>query len=193
MSAVPARGAAEGSTYDPRVALECFKAPGGPEEIAEGRTIFAEKEKGLFKRNKIYLLLNGEVGLLAGAKPIGAVKAGEIFGELAAISNAPRTATAVAKSACKLIALDDKEFQAALRKQPGFALMLMSVMIRRLRETIQVLEGSGALAPESAAKEAVVFDPKHLAKLLQGLSDEVPVYYDRNKPIMEAGQAGPPM
>ncbi len=190
MSAVPARGAAEGSTYDPRVALEFFKASGRPEEIAEGRTIFAEKEKGLFKRNKIYLLLNGEVGLLAGAKPIGAVKAGEIFGELAAISQAPRSATAVAKTACKLIALDDKEFQAALRRKPAFALMLMSVMIRRLRETIGKLEAAGALSGDAAAKESAAFDPKHLAELLSGFSDEPLVYFDRRKPIMLAGQAG---
>ena len=191
MSTVPARSAADASTYDPRVALEFFKAAGKAEEVAAGTTLFAEKEgKGLFKRSKVYLLLGGEVGLFAGGKTIGSVKPGEIFGELAAISKAPRSATAVAKNACKLIALDDKEFQAALRKKPAFALMLMSVMIRRLRETIRALEAAGALAPETAAKEAVVFDPKHLAKLLQGLSDEVPVYFDRNKPIMEAGQAG---
>src|SRR5258708_27706566 len=190
MSAAPARGAAEGSTYDPRVALEFFKASGRPEEIAEGRTIFAEKEKGLFKRNKIYLLLNGEVGLLAGVKPIGAVKAGEIFGELAAISQAPRTATAVARTPRKLIALDDKEFQAALRRKPAFALMLMSVMIRRLRETIGKLEAAGALSGDAAAKESAAFDPKHLAELVSGFSDEPLVYFDRRKPIMLAGPAG---
>lgn len=190
MSSAAARGAAD-STYDPRVALEFFKAAGKPEKIAQGATIFAEKEeKGLFKRSKVYLLLAGEVSLLAGGKPIGAVKPGEIFGELAAITQAPRSASAVAKSECKVIALGDKEFQAALRKKPGFGLMLMSVMIRRLRETIQTLEATGALAPDAAAKEAAAFDPKHLAELVRGLSDEPVVYFDRGKPIMQAGQTG---
>ena len=184
------RSAAD-AAYDPRVALEFFKAAGKPEKIAQGATIFAEKEaKGLFKRSKVYLLLAGEVALLAGGKQIGAVRPGEIFGELAAVSRAPRSASALARSECKVIALDDKELQAALRKKPGFALMLMSVMIRRLRETVQVLEASGALPPDTAAKEAVAFDAKHLAELVHGLSDDPPVYFDRGKPIMLAGQTG---
>jgi CRP-like cAMP-binding protein len=186
-----ATGGAADVAYDPRVALEFFKAAGKPEKIAQGAVIFAEKEqKRLFKRSKVYLLLAGKVDLLAGAKPIGAVKPGEIFGELAAIAQTPRSATAVAATECKLISLDGKELEAALRKKPGFALMLMSVMIRRLRETIQALESSGALSPDTAAQEAVAFDPKHLAELLRGFSDDPPVYFDRGKPIMLAGQVG---
>jgi len=181
---------AEASIYDPQVALEFFKAAGKPEKVADGRTIFAEKEKSFFSRNKVYLLLSGEVGLLAGKKPIGTVKAGEIFGELAAITDSPRSATAVAKSACEVIALDEREFQAGLRKKPAFALMLMSMMVRRLRETIRALETAGEIAPEALAKESAAFDPKHLAELLKGFSDEPVVYFNSGRPIMQAGQSG---
>ncbi len=185
-----ARGAGE-AAYDPRVALEFFKAAGKPEKIAQGTTIFAEQEKKrLFKRSNMYLLLAGKVDLVAGKKTIGAVKPGEIFGELAAIAQTPRSATAVAATECKVIALDGKELEAALRRTPGFALMLMSVMIRRLRETIQALEASGALSPDGAANEGAAFDPKHLAKLVSGVSDDPPVYFDRGRPIMLAGQPG---
>jgi len=180
----------EGSVYDPQVALEFFKAAGKPEKVADGRTIFAEKEKSFFSRNKVYLLLSGEVGLLAGKKPIGTVKAGEIFGELAAITDSPRSATAVAKSACEVIALDEREFQAGLRKKPAFALMLMSMMVRRLRETIRALEAAGEIAPEALAKEAAAFDPKHLAELLKGFSDEPVAYFNAGRSIMQAGQSG---
>jgi len=181
---------AEASIYDPQVALEFFKAAGKPEKVADGRTIFAEKEKSFFSRNKVYLLLSGEVGLLAGKKPIGTVKAGEIFGELAAITDSPRSATAVAKSACEVIALDEREFQAGLRKKPAFALMLMSMMVRRLRETIRALEAAGEIAPEALAKESAAFDPKHLGELLKGFSDEPVAYFNSGRPIMQAGQSG---
>jgi CRP-like cAMP-binding protein len=176
--------------YDPKVALEFFRAAGKAEKVAEGKTIFAEKEKSFFSRNKVYLLLSGEVSLLAGRKAIGTVNAGEIFGELAAITQSPRSATAVAKGACEVIALDDREFQSGLRKKPAFALMLMSMMVRRLRETIRALQEAGEIAPEAAAKESAALDPKHLGELVKGLSDEPVVYFRQGNPIMQAGQSG---
>src|SRR5258706_428155 len=86
--------------YDPAVALDFFKSAGKPESIEEGAKIFGQKERDipLLRRSKMYLLLKGEVELRTGKKAIGTVKAGEIFGELAGITHAPRTAAAVASS-----------------------------------------------------------------------------------------------
>jgi CRP-like cAMP-binding protein len=99
------------------------------------------------------------VSLLAGNQDIGAVKAGEIFGEMAAIGKAPRSATAVAKTACRVISLDEKQFKKALTKKPGFALMLMSVMVTRLRETLARLKAADALAGDQALEESAVSIP----------------------------------
>src|SRR5262245_14750021 len=99
--------------YIPGVALEFFKAAGKPEKAAAGQTFFTENEKArpyLFMRDKMFLLLEGEVELLAKKKVIGAVKKGQIFGEMASVTHAPRSATAVAKTPCRVIALDDKQF-----------------------------------------------------------------------------------
>ncbi len=181
----------EDGGYDPRAALAFFKSAGKLEKAAKGAKIFAEKDKPsrlLLKPGKMYLLLQGEVGLYAGKREIGAILPGAVFGELAAITQAPRSAGAVAKSDCKLISLDEKQFSAALRKKPGFALMLMSVLVARLRATIAAL---GPDLPESAAlKETAAFDPKHLAELVTGLSEDPLAYYDRGRPIVLAGQAG---
>jgi CRP/FNR family cyclic AMP-dependent transcriptional regulator len=176
--------------YDPRIALEFFKAVGKPEKFAAGETIFSEKEKGVLKKKHIYLVLTGEVALSARKKPLGTVKAGGIFGELAAITGAARTAAATAKTDCKVISLEDKAFQSSLRRKPAFALMLMSVMIARLREAIAALGAAGELGEKAMLKESSAFDPKHVPALVSGLSDEPVVYYDRNKPILQAGQAG---
>jgi CRP-like cAMP-binding protein len=181
----------EDSGYHPKVALEFFKSAGKLEKAPQGTKIFSEKDKPsrlLLKPGKMYLLLQGEVGLYAGKKEIGTIKPGVVFGELAAITQAPRSAGAVAKTDCKLISLDEKQFAQALKKKPGFAIMLMSVMVARLRETIAAL---GDAIPENAAlKETAVFEPKHLAELITGLSDDPVMYYDRGKPIVLAGQAG---
>lgn len=183
---------ARSKVYDPKVALEFFKSGGKAEKITRGSTIFAENEKAqalLFQRDKMYLLLEGEVALHAGRKAIGTVRAGEIFGELAAIAGDKRTATAVASTDCRVIGLDDKEFRKALAKQPSFALILMSMIIGRIRDGIaQLAERSRKL--QTAWKEPVLFDRKQLEALCSSLSDTPPIYFDRNKVIVEEGQTG---
>src|SRR5918999_3355476 len=126
-------------SYEPAAALEFFRAAGEIETIPAGKTIFRENGRGsrvLLQRDKMYLLLKGRVSLLAGSQELRSVKSGEIFGEMAAIANLPRSATAVAKTACRVIALDRAEFTRALAKKPAFALMLMKVMVARLREML---------------------------------------------------------
>ncbi len=174
------------TVYDPAVALAFFKSVGAPENVAEGETIFAENDK----RSRIYLLLKGEVGLVANKKRIGTVKAAEIFGELAVIDGAPRSASAVAVVPCRVIALDEEKFTHALRLQPGFALMLMSTMIHRLRLTISRLQETGALAQDEAWKEGAAFKPQHLRDLARGLTEHSSMHYRQGTEIMAEGQTG---
>jgi CRP/FNR family transcriptional regulator, cyclic AMP receptor protein len=179
--------------YSPAVALEFFKAAGAPEKVAAGHTFFTENQKArplFFMRDKMYLLLDGEVDLLRSKKVIGTVGKGQIFGEMASITHAPRSASAVAKTACKVIALDDKQFREGLLRKPDFALMLMSMMIGRLRETFTALAEQTTLQGDALVKESIVFDAKRLAELAEGLSNDVPVYYDRGKTIVQEGQTG---
>jgi CRP-like cAMP-binding protein len=176
--------------YIPAIARSFFESVGREESVAAGTVFFAENEKAsrmLLKRDKMYLLLEGQVALSAKGKPIGAVKVGDIFGEMAAISDSPRSATAVARSDCRVIALDDKQFVAALQRKPEFALMMLGVLIVRLRGLIARLSGVPASAE---AKESRVFDRKMLAALQAGLGDQALVRYERGKVIMVAGQAG---
>jgi CRP-like cAMP-binding protein len=176
-------------SYDRKVALDFFKSAGKPIDIPKGEVIFQEKDterRLLRQRSKIYLLLDGEVGLLAGLKPIATVKMGDIFGELAAITHAPRSATAVARTDCKVIALDDKQFEKALEQQPAFALMLMSMLIGRLRETIARATATG-LPEGSDLEESAAFDAKRLQELVSGLSNDPPVFYQQGRQIMSEG------
>ena len=187
----PVEAPAKPSIYDPAMAMEFFGSAGKPETIAQGTTIFTENEKGnrlLLQRDRMYLLLDGEVNLIAKNKAIGRIGKGEIFGEMASISEMPRSATAVAKIPCRVIGLDDSQFQSALRKKPEFALMLMSVMIRRMRDVIG-RQNPGSTASEGKLKETAVFDKSALAILARALS-QTTVRYERNKVIVKEGQAG---
>ena len=68
--------------------------------------------------------------------------------------------------------------------------MLMSMMIRRLRETITQLSASGALSKDEAWKEAAAFNPSQLADLMRGLADDPPLYYRAGDAIVARGQTG---
>ena len=181
----------QSSIYDPAMAMEFFSSAGKTETVAQGATLFAENEKAsrlLLRRDKMYLLLDGEVSLVAKNKVIGKIVKGEIFGEMASISDMPRSATAVANLPCRLIALDDSQFQGALRKKPEFALMLMSVMIRRIRDAL-ARRNPGIAPSEGKMKESAVFDKSALAILARALA-QTTVRYGRNKVIVKEGQAG---
>ena len=176
--------------YIPAVARAFFESAGKEESVEAGTVFFSENEKAsrlLLKRDKMYFLLEGQVALVAKGKTIGAPKVGEIFGEMAAISDSPRSATAVAKTACRVLSLDDKGFSAALQKKPEFALMMLGTMIMRLRSMIAQLSGVPSTAE---VKESRVFDKNLLGQMIQGLGEQAIVRYDKGKIIMVAGQAG---
>jgi CRP/FNR family cyclic AMP-dependent transcriptional regulator len=180
-------------SYEPAAALEFFKAGGQVESIPAGRTIFRENRLSrrlLLQRDKMYLLLKGRVSLIAGTQELRSVKAGEIFGELAALASVPRSATAVAKTACRVIALDQRQFKKALAKKPSFALMLMKLMVTHLRELVARLKASDAFSGDDALEESAVFNPRLLADAVRGLSDDPPVSFMRNQVILEEGQLG---
>lgn len=190
----PAKPPAESpkaSMYDPAMAMEFFSSSGKTEAVAQGTTLFAENEKGsrlLLKSDKMYLLLDGEISLAAKGKVIATVKKGEVFGEMASISQMPRSASAVAKVPCRVIGLDESQFQGALRKKPEFALMLMSIMIRRIRDALGRQEPGSAAEP-GKLKESAVFDKSSLAILSRALA-QTSVRYERGHTVVKEGQAG---
>ena len=174
--------------YDASMATEFFGATGKTEMIPQGTTLFAENDKSswlLLQSDKMYLLVDGEIGLVGRGKVIGTVRKGEIFGEMAAIAQMPRAATAVARTPCRVIGLDNGQFQTALRMKPEFALMLMSVMIGRIRDSL----GRQAPTPGAKVKESAVFDKSSLAVLERALAQTM-VRYERNKTIVTEGTAG---
>jgi CRP/FNR family transcriptional regulator, cyclic AMP receptor protein len=185
------REPAKSSAYDPAVALEFFSSAGQPQAFAKGATVFSENRVGLpllLLPNKIYLLLEGEVALFAGEEHIASIHAGEVFGEMAAMGGVPRSATALAMFDCRVIGLDDAQFRSALRKNPGFALMLMSVMAARLRDTIARL---GDMPPaDTGWREAAALEPQLLADLSQVVGTTAIFRHPAGKVIMREGQRG---
>lgn len=172
--------------YDLTVARICFEALGKVERVARGEVFFTENQNS----DRMYLLEEGEVSLTRGGKAIDVVKAGEIFGEMAAISQLPRSATATARTACRVVSLDAKQFQRAIQKMPEFALMLMNILINRLRLTLTMLAMSKSLEASDGARTRRLFDDKLLQGLMVATQHRLPQHCPLNKVIMKEGEAG---
>ena len=161
--------------------------------VAAGKTIFVENEKSnplLLQKDKMYFLVDGEIDLTVNKKLVGVVRKGELFGEMAPITKMPSSATATATTACRLYSLDKDQLLEALQAAPEFGLLLMSMMITRLRNTITLLNASGALSRVEEAKDSAVFDKKVLEKLMDELDDSTRMRYAKDKVIVQEGQAG---
>ena len=111
------------------VKLDMFAAESDPRVYEAGATIFREFDMGA----EMYVVLEGEVDLLIGAKVVESLGPGEPFGEMALIDQAPRTATAAARTRCTVAVIPERRFLFLVQTAPHFALQIMKVMADRLR------------------------------------------------------------
>ena len=183
---------AQSSLYNPDLALAFFRSAGNIEEKKATKPFFTEADRvgGLFSKSpRMYLLLEGEVGLMLNRKFFGIVKQGEIFGELSVIAGLPRSASAIAVSDCRVVSLDSKQFQLALQKAPEFALMLMGIMVQRLRKSISILGGNdpASASAGAAAERGNIFNKKMLSKLARELNAQSPLNVSSGDVIVSTG------
>lgn len=177
--------------YDAKAAAEFFEGAGKVETVAAGKQFFAEREsRGFFSGDdRMYLLLEGSVALTVGGRPLDIVKAGEIFGEMATITHGKRSATATAKTDCRVIGLDGAQFRKAICRSPGFALMLMSIMIDRLRLTLARLATRHALPDLAAGGERRVFDEGMIDALVHKLGNLPLFAFQAGRQVFRAGDS----
>ena len=96
-----------------------------------GEIIFKEGDEA----NQLFAIKSGEVAIQLGNRTLAELPANSIFGEMALIDDAPRSATAVAKTDVELVAISEKQFLFLVSQTPFFALKVMRVLARRLRAT----------------------------------------------------------
>lgn len=94
-----------------------------------GETIFREGEMG----DEMYVVLEGAVDVIAHGKVVETVGAEQFLGEMALIDARPRSATAVARTDCRLAPINQNRFKFLVQQTPHFALHLMRGMADRLR------------------------------------------------------------
>lgn len=123
--------------------LAHFRGARNAVTMPRGTTVFNEGEQG----DNMYVLIQGRADIKVGDELVESAVPGSLLGEMALVSiGAPRSATVVAATECKLVPVDVKHFDLLTRESPEFARHVMTVMASRLRHTNERLRaalGSG--------------------------------------------------
>jgi CRP/FNR family cyclic AMP-dependent transcriptional regulator len=98
-------------------------------EFKAGDVIFKEGEPG----TEFFVIQSGKVDIQLGNRLLGTLGDHDIFGEMALIDPAPRSATATAKTDVKIVPVSEKQFLFLVSRTPHFALNVMRTLARRLR------------------------------------------------------------
>ena len=109
--------------------IEIFKHETDTVPYSAGQIIFSEGEPG----DVMYVVQEGEVEITLDGHVLETAGPGGLVGEMALVDTAHRSATAVAKTDCKLVAIDETKFKVHVHHTPFFAVQVMRIMADRLR------------------------------------------------------------
>jgi len=109
--------------------INLFKHSKDVVDVAAGHALFREGEPG----DTMFVVLDGAVEVVHEDRVVETIGAGGLIGELALIDTAPRSASAIAVTPCRLAQVGKREFMFLVQEHPTFALQVMSVMAERLR------------------------------------------------------------
>jgi CRP/FNR family transcriptional regulator, cyclic AMP receptor protein len=94
-----------------------------------GDVIFKEGDTG----EEMYVVLEGSVDVYVHGRVVETIGTDNFLGEMALIDARPRSATAIARTDCKLAPINQNRFKFLVQQTPHFALHLMQGMAERLR------------------------------------------------------------
>jgi CRP-like cAMP-binding protein len=96
---------------------------------------------------EMYVLIGGAADVLVGDEVIERAGPGAFLGELALIDAAPRAASVVASTECRLVSVNKGQFHALIQGTPHFATEVMKVMADRLRRMDDRVAGTRGAEP----------------------------------------------
>ena len=119
---------------------ELFRQDADALQLAPGDFLFREGDK----RDKMYVLLEGEMDIRLGDFVVETARPGALIGEMALIDDSPRAANAVAKTPCRLATIDKRRFHFLIQQHPQFATHVMKELADRLRHMNAVGDAIGS-------------------------------------------------
>ena len=97
-------------------------------DVPAGRVLMREGDTG----NEFFVLVNGTVGIERGGRRIRSIEPGDYFGEIALLSEGPRTATATSESPATLLVLGHREFHSLMDQFPSIRTCVLEALAKRI-------------------------------------------------------------
>jgi CRP/FNR family cyclic AMP-dependent transcriptional regulator len=97
-------------------------------DIREGTVLTREGRPG----REFFVLIDGTARVTKAGKKVADLGAGDWFGEIALITNSPRTATVTATSPGDVLVITDRRFRSVVETMPSIALKVLSCVGERL-------------------------------------------------------------
>ncbi len=110
--------------------MELFRHAPDSETHPAGTVLIRQGTPG----DRMFIIQEGRVDIQIDGRTLEQVGPGGFFGEMSLVDKSPRSATAIAVSDVRLVALDEKKFLRLVQETPGFAVSVIRGLARRLRE-----------------------------------------------------------
>ncbi|MGA7613566.1 MAG: cyclic nucleotide-binding domain-containing protein [Thermoanaerobaculia bacterium] len=107
---------------------------------------------------EMFIIEEGQVEIVAGTTVVTTLERGDFFGEMAILEDMPRSSSARAKAACKLLRIDRNLFDQMIRQNPEIAIRMLRSLSHRLRQASASAPVAHAAAPQGPAPGRIVTD-----------------------------------
>ena len=97
-------------------------------DLRDGRVLVREDRPG----REFFVLVDGTVRVTRKGRKLNQLGPGSWFGEIALITNAPRTATVTATSPIRVLVITDRAFRQVVEEIPGIAIKVLGCVGERL-------------------------------------------------------------
>ena len=111
-----------------RTELERIASLADELDLADGAALIREGERG----REFLVIVNGTVRVTKGGKKIRDLGSGDFIGEVALVSDVPRTATVTATSPVRLLVVTDRAFRGLIEEMPSIATKVLQSLGERL-------------------------------------------------------------
>ena len=99
-------------------------------DLREGTIMTREGRPG----REFFVLIDGNALVTKKGKKVADLKGGDWFGEIALLTDTPRTATVTATSAVDVLVITDRRFRTVVETMPSIALKVLSSVSERLTQ-----------------------------------------------------------